>query len=177
MYILEISCSPGGCRKGDYYVRSRINDIWNDLKKDLASDPYVLLWYGETIRLYEVTEDGIEQIDLHDYITVDWKGNIYDVDESGIVGYKFLERYDEDEHNDYDHEETVEEEHIDESLLLFETHDGDIHENHISFDGISLVIHLDLPKLYAVSDYPIPDETREENEWEFPQEEGYYNYE
>ena len=154
MYILHLGCYPGACRKNDYYVSSSLEQVYTYLTGDLSCNPYLLLWYGMKIKLYMTSIDGVEQLDLHDYISVTWKNNIYNVDTGGIIGYEFSEEYIDDN----------------ESGMLFENNGGEVQGSDIIFSDIPLTIHLNLPQLDPISTHPVPDD------FKLPRKEGYHDY-
>lgn len=72
-YILEISCQPGGARKGDYYIYNNLQDVKTALLRDIACGMglHMLLKYGESIFIYVITDGQlVNKIDLHPYITI-----------------------------------------------------------------------------------------------------------
>ena len=78
-YMLEISCSPGGARKGDYYIYDTLNEIKHSLATDLYSDLYMAASYGECIFLYVIERNQLMQkIDLLPYIIISIEG-IFDI--------------------------------------------------------------------------------------------------
>jgi hypothetical protein len=80
-YMLEISCSPGGARKGDFYVYNTLNEIKNALVNDFCdcTGIYMAAWYGERIFLY-IVDDGqlIHKIDLLPRVLIAIEG-IFDI--------------------------------------------------------------------------------------------------
>ena len=109
-YVLEVSCDPGGTRKGDFYKYKDLNSIKKALYCDLCDHDScrMILWYGEDIVLYKMSNSKIiASIDIHQYlkISIDWltpitfdknKKNVYQDNnskkyEKKILGYE-LER-------------------------------------------------------------------------------------
>lgn len=77
-YILQISVEPGGARKHDIHVLSRLIDVHQILQEDLVKDAGLAIWYGEDIFLHRCkcsisqgqrTYEVIETINLHPKIT------------------------------------------------------------------------------------------------------------
>jgi len=95
-YILELSVEPGGARKDIMYVLATLEQVYNELQKDLVRDAGLAIWYGEEILLHRCQLNKtnniaviIETIDLHERITF-YVGDFAPIkfDEDGnIIGY------------------------------------------------------------------------------------------
>lgn len=130
-YLLELSVVPGGARKGDYYAFNTLDEIKNALMEDFhahSSELYILLWYGETVKLY-VYENSeiIKIIDILPKITVkipDYPEMTFS-EEGKLIGFDF----------DKDNKEKSEEE-----TLSYKLFDGKIENYEVLVDWDTLDI-------------------------------------
>jgi len=75
-YILELSVEAGRSKKDIMYVLATLEQVYNELQKDLVRDAGLAIWYGEEILLHRCQLNKtnniaviIETIDLHERIT------------------------------------------------------------------------------------------------------------
>ena len=61
-YLLELSCTPGGSRKSNYFISTDLREIKDVFARDLLEDPYIAVIYGERMNLL-IVEDGSSRKD------------------------------------------------------------------------------------------------------------------
>lgn len=96
-YLLEISVAPGGARKHDIHVATKLEHVHSILQTDLIKDAALAIWYGEEIWLHRcrfINESNsyaqvVETVNLHPRITFyvgDFAPMKFDQDNK-IIGY------------------------------------------------------------------------------------------
>lgn len=74
LFLMRISCSPGGACKSDYHFYTSFSKIKQALIDDVGYPGGVDLaaWYGEKMILYIYSDENtiLAEIDLHEYIEV-----------------------------------------------------------------------------------------------------------
>jgi hypothetical protein len=104
-YILELSVEPGGARKDIMYVLATLEQVYNELQKDLVRDAGLAIWYGEEILLHRCQLNKtnniaviIETIDLHERITY-YVGDFAPIkfdENNDVIGYHKSSLYGEE---------------------------------------------------------------------------------
>jgi hypothetical protein len=68
-YVLEHSVEPGGARLGDFHAWGDLDDLAASLDRRGGLDPYLVMWYGATLRLWVVQHgEALDDIDLRPYL-------------------------------------------------------------------------------------------------------------
>ncbi|MFO0738395.1 MAG: hypothetical protein U0270_21050 [Labilithrix sp.] len=89
-YIVELSVDPGGARRGDVYVYSRVEHVRRIVEQEFqSSDPdltslaHSLLRYGERTLVWPVNRGVLgEPVDLQKFVA--WKDDHFDIDWFGL---------------------------------------------------------------------------------------------